>query len=484
MQILAARLWNFLPWVIAGVAVVLSAMTSAHAILRKRDPRSAVSWTGIIWLVPIGGALLYLTFGINRIARRAGKLRRRRRALEARSVGSICAEEALTTTLGPDHAHLVSISRVADRLTGRKLLEGNGVTMLVNGEEAYPAMLEAIRQAKRSVALQSYIFANDEVGLQFVDVVADARKRGCQVRVSADYVGSHYSLSRAFEKAGVPFAIFLPPVLIPLKNRYMNLRNHRKILVCDGQVGFTGGMNIRKSHLLKTPGQHHEQDTHFRLEGPVVSHLMDAFADDWAFVAGEVLTGPDWYTPIEKRGEANARGVAFDPGENLDLLRLVVGAAISSARQSIRIVSPYFIPEPPVITALNVAALRGVTVDILIPEKNDSQVMQWAIQAMLWQVLGNGCRVWMTKEPFDHTKLMVVDEGWVFLGSMNMDTRSMRLNFEFNVESYDRELARIVTRHIEAKMQAARRITLKQVDARPLGIKLRDGVARLFSPYL
>ena len=142
------------------------------------------------------------------------------------------------------------------------------------------------------------------------------------------------------------------------------------------------------------------------------------------------------------------------------------------------------VPEPPVITALNVAALRGVQVDILIPVKNDSCLVQWAIQAMLWQVLINGCRVWLTAEPFDHSKLMVVDDAWVFFGSANMDTRSMRLNFEFNVECFDRELAGVVTRHIDGKLKGAREVTLKDVDGRSLPIKLRDGISRLFSPYL
>jgi cardiolipin synthase len=264
----------------------------------------------------------------------------------------------------------------------------------------------------------------------------------------------------------------------------MNLRNHRKVLVCDGAVGFTGGMNIRRSHLVQTPGPHHEQDTHFRLEGPVASHLVDAFADDWAFATSEVLMGPEWTTPDEVKGQVNARGVSFDPGENYDVLRLIIGAGISAARDSIRIVTPYFIPEQPVITALNVAALRGVKVDILIPVKNDSYVVQWATTALLWQVLTNGCTVWLTKEPFDHSKLLVVDDAWVFFGSANLDTRSMRLNFEFNVESYDRELAAVVSRHIDAKLQGARKVTLKEVDGRALPIKLRDGVARLFSPYL
>jgi cardiolipin synthase len=484
MPLLATRLWLFLPHLIVFVALFFSLVTSMHAILNKRDPRAAVSWTGLIWLVPFGGALLYVTFGVNRIQRRAGKLRQRRKALDRLPQSTICTPDELCRDLTPEYDHLDAVARVADKLTGRPLLEGNGVAMLVNGEQAYPAMLEAIRKAQRSVALLAYIFEADPAGRQFIDALVDASKRGCAVRVLVDYVGSHGAVARALRKAGVPVAVFLPPVFIPFRNRYMNLRNHRKILVCDGTVGFTGGMNIRQSHLVTVPQRHHEQDTHFRLEGPVVRHLLEAFSDDWAFVTNEILTGVEWYPSMEANGPVNARGVAFDPGEQLDLLRLVVGAAVSTSRRSIKIVSPYFIPEQPMITALNLAALRGVQVDIVIPAKNDSLIVQWATQAMLWQVLVNGCRVWASAAPFDHSKLFLVDDAWVFFGSANMDTRSMRLNFEFNVEAYCRDLAAVVGAHIDAKIRASRPVTLQDVDGRSTPIKLRDGLCRLFSPYL
>jgi len=484
MPILAARLWQVLPLLFLGLSVALSLVTSAHAILNKRDPRAAVSWTGLIWLVPIAGALLYIGFGVNRIARRAGKLRQRRKPIERFAASTVCREEDLRRMLTPEYEHLSSVAKVGDRLTGRPLLAGNRVSMLVNGEEAYPSMLQAIRDAKKSVVLLAYIFEDDPTGRLFIDALSEAKARGCAVRVLVDYVGSHGRVAHALRSTGVPVALFLPPVLLPLKNRFMNLRNHRKILACDGIVGFTGGMNIRQSHMIGIPGRRHEQDTHFRLEGPVVRHLVEAFADDWAFATDELLSGPEWYPPIEPRGPVNARGIAFDPGEQLDLLRFTIGAALSAARRSIRIVSPYFIPEQPLITALNVATLRGVQVDIVIPSRTDSRVVQWAEQALLWQVLINGCRIWRSPEPFDHSKLLLVDDAWIFFGSANMDTRSMRLNFEFNVEAYCRELAATVRTHIDAKMKLARAVTLAEMDGRPLRIKLRDGIARLFSPYL
>jgi cardiolipin synthase len=481
---LLSRLWQFLPLVVTLIAVAFALFTSVHAVLHKRDPRAAVSWSGLIWLVPIGGAMLYLMFGVNRIARRAGKLRRRRKSIERRNPSAICTQDELCQALRPGASHLGSIAKVGDKLAGKPLLEGNRVTMLVNGEQAYPEMLRAIDEAKHSVALEVYIIELDSVGQKFVDALIGAGRRGCKVLVLMDYVGSRLAVARALRAGGVNVSVFLPPILLPFRNRYMNLRNHRKILVCDGCVGFTGGMNIRDSHLVEKPGPHHEQDTHFKLEGPVVEHLLDTFVDDWGFVTGEVPSGPEWTAPGPDCGRVNARGIAFDPGENLDVLRLVVAGAVAAARRSIRIVTPYFIPEQAVITALNVAALRGVKVDILIPSKNDSRLVQWATTAMLWQVLINGCRVWLSAEPFDHSKLMVVDEAWVFFGSANMDTRSMRLNFEFNVECYDLDVAGIVTRHIDRKLKGAREVGMKDVDGRSLPVRVRDGIARLFSPYL
>jgi len=481
---LLSRLWQFLPLIVTIGAIAIAVPTSIHAILHKRDPRAAVSWSGLIWLVPIGGALLYWMFGVNRVARRAGKLRRRRKSIERRKPSTICTQEELCEALTPGASYLGAVAKVGDRVALRPLLEGNRVSMLVNGEQAYPAMLEAIDAACKSVALEVYIMELDETGKKFVDALIRAQKRGCKVLVLIDYVGSPLSVARALRDGGVTVAVFLPPILAPLRNRYMNLRNHRKILICDGRVGFTGGINIRDSHLIEKPGPHHEQDTHFRLEGPVADHLVDTFADDWAFVTGEVPSGPEWLPCAEEVGKVNARGISFDPGENFDSLRLVVSGAVTAARKSVRIVSPYFIPDQSIIVALNVAALRGVQVDILIPAKNDSRLVQWASTAMLWQVLINGCRVWLTSEPFDHSKLLVVDDAWVFFGSANMDVRSMRLNFEFNVECYDLELAGTVARHIEDKRKRSKEVTLKDVDSRPLPMKVRDGIARLFSPYL
>jgi cardiolipin synthase len=472
-----------LPYVAGGIALMLSLVAAGHAILYKRDSRAAVSWAGLILLVPVFGALLYVSFGINRIYRRAQSLRRRRKPLERSAASKACAEEKLRQDLTSEGAQLAPVARVAERITGRPLLEGNRITPLVNGEEAYPEMLSAIDGASGSIALTAYIFELDEEGRKFVDALARAKARGAEVRVLIDDVGSDDEVEEALGSARVPVARF-NPVRRPVRSNYLNLRNHRKILVADGRTGFTGGMNIRRSHLVGTKQPHLEQDVHFKLEGPVVEHLQEAFADDWAFVTGEMLLGDAWFPKLDARGPANARGIPSDPGLERDVLRWVIIAALGCARNRIRIVTPYFLPDSALVAALNVASLRGVQVDILIPRVSDSRVVQWATTAMLWQVLQGGCRVWLNPPPFEHTKLLIVDGAWTLMGSANLDPRSLRLNFEFDVEVYCRDLAASLEKRIEEKIARSSPVTLKDVDGRWLSVKFRDGLARLFTPYL
>jgi cardiolipin synthase len=288
---------------------------------------------------------------------------------------------------------------------------------------------------------------------------------------------------RPLQRAGVPVATFLP-TLIPWRFRYSNLRNHRKILVADGRIGFTGGMNIRERNVGEPHCRHRIQDVHFRVEGPVVAHLQEIFAYDWEFCTGELLEGELWFPDIDEVGSVFARGVSDGPDEDLDKSLLTIHGAISCSRSSVVVATPYFLPDQALITSLNLAAMRGVEVDILLPERSNLAMVQWATSALLWQVLQRGCRVWLSPPPFDHSKLMLVDDTWAFVGSANWDPRSLRLNFELNVECYDRELAATLAQLVRQKISKARQLSLADVNNRSLAVKLRDGVARLASPYL
>jgi cardiolipin synthase len=212
--------------------------------------------------------------------------------------------------------------------------------------------------------------------------------------------------------------------------------------------------------------------------------LQEAFAADWAFANGEVLSEDLWFPNIDPVGEVWARGIAHGPDEDFERMVDAMIGALAVARKRVRIVTPYFLPDSPLIKALVVAAMRGVAVEVLLPSKSNIRLVQWAAAAQLWQLLEKGCRIYVTPPPFDHTKLFVVDDLWSLIGSTNWDPRSLRLNFEFNVECYDERLAAALNAVVDAKLKLAAPVTLDDVNARPILVKLRDGLARLLAPYL
>jgi cardiolipin synthase len=304
--------------------------------------------------------------------------------------------------------------------------------------------------------------------------------------VLVDAAGVRYSwppIHRVLRRAGVPVARFLP-ITSGRGLAFFNLRNHRKILVADGRVAFCGGMNVRDRHLVDSGSRWPTRDVQFRLEGPVVGQVQEAFAEDWAFVTGEVLEGAAWHPPLADAGPSAARVLTGGPDDDFEVTRNVLLGAIAAATESVAIVTPYFLPDQAMIAALAVAALRGVRVDIVLPAHGNIPLVRWATPALLWQVLAPGCRVFLSPAPFDHAKLLVVDRSWTMFGSTNWDPRSLRLNFELDVECYDPALAAAVEDLVAERRGSSRRVTLAEVNARPLAVKLRDGLARLLSPYL
>lgn len=466
------------------VVLVISLVASAHAILHKREVHASISWAALIWLAPLIGALAYVLLGRNRIRRRAVALRGAAQRVRSQPEVAPVPPDRVHHALAIDAPQLCELARLMqDAGGGRPLLPGNGITELCDGDAAYPAMLAEIEAATRSIALASYIFESSAIGMRFVDALASAQARGVQVRVLLDDVGVRYAwptVDRILRKRGLSVARFLPA----WRAAYFNLRNHRKLLIVDGKVGFTGGMNIREGHVIGRNPRHPVRDLQFRIEGPVVAHLMEVFADDWLFTTRESLRGEDWFPHLPSAGPSLARGIPDGPDKDLDRVRWAFLGGIACARRSIRVLTPYFLPDLAVATAFNVAAMRGVQVDIAVPEHGNLPVVQWAMWGHFRKVLGHGCRIWLTPRPFDHSKLLVVDDAWIMFGSPNWDPRSLRLNFEFGVECYDPELATRMGRLIDERIACSSALTESNIETRAIALRLRDGVARLLTPYL
>ncbi|MEQ1439760.1 phospholipase D-like domain-containing protein [Fontimonas sp. SYSU GA230001] len=470
-------------WVLAlWIGVAIGA--AGHALISRRDPRTAWGWIAVCWLFPFAGPALYFLFGINRIRTHAQRL-----GMDARGDGAIGRAHADDLRNRRAEGEVIppwldELARTADRLTHLPLLDGNRIEVLHNGEQAYPRMLAAIDGARRSVALATYIFDNDAVGRRFVEALARAQARGVDVHVMIDGFGQHYSLvpiTRELRRAGIDHAVFNPLRLLP-PSLHLNLRSHRKLLLIDGAVGYTGGMNIGRRQMVGEGGSGAATDMQFELRGPILNQLGQVFADDWRWCGK-----PEWRVPPAAAGDdlgAACRVVTDGPNEDFDHLTMVLQAAISAAHREVRIMTPYFLPPNEMIAELQAAALRGVRVEVILPARSNLPFVHWATRNMLGELLRFGVRVYYQPPPFCHSKLFVVDGVYAQIGSANLDARSLKLNFELTVEVYDRAFAQTLNAHFDAVRTQSRDVPLAEIDGRSLPARLRDAAFWLFSPYL
>ncbi len=481
-------------FIIAGATVihVPGVLAAGHALLHKEDSRSALGWVSVCVLVPVLGALLYVLFGISRVNSRASRLMRRAAVDVLGGLADLYGGFLSRAPFGfvpherlPEDMRFLAVP--GNLITGRAVAGGNSVEPLHNGEQAYPIMLEAVAAARKRVYLSTYIFGRDAVGAAFAEALAAAARRGVDVRVLTDGIGSFplfFPCPPLFWKHmlrdGVRTARFLPPSIMP-PQVLVNLRTHRKVLICDGEIAFTGGMNISSRHLVAGSGPDRVQDLHFCCRGPVALQLTAAFLLDWDFVTGDAAQ-----TPLERpalHGKSLCRVLMDGPGTQRAPITDLFCAMIGSARRSVRIMSPYFLPPPALSGALCGAVRRGVRVDVILPGLNNHCLVDWAMQHAVPPLARSGVNLYRQPPPFAHTKLLLVDETYTLMGSANLDPRSLDLNFELVVEVFDRDLAGRLTVFFD---DVRSRSTHQAPDAPlpSLAVRLRNAASGLFSPYL
>lgn len=473
-------LQKFWPQLLSILTVIVMLLAALHVLRYKRDTHSASGWLALILASPLVGVILYFIFGINRIHRKAKRKKRYHLHFKADAPFTKLANvENLSQSM-------LRLSKMVKKLTGKDLSSGNQIIPFTKKDLAYKDMLLEINQAKQSISLCTYIFDYDGIGQDFLKSLIKAQDRGVSIRILIDAFGAKYSVPPIFphlKAKGLKVSLFMPSKY-PWLFRYYNLRNHRKIMVIDGRIGFTGGMNIQSGPTKINPYTPTIKDLHFKIKGPLVKDLQKTFADDWYFSTDEQLKGEVWFPPLSAEGNLIARTIADGPDEDFEYTKKTIMGAIVSAEESILVLTPYFLPDPSLVSLLSIASLRGIKVQIVIPENNNIKLVTWAAQPNMRILVENGVRIFSSYPHFDHSKLMVVDKKWVLLGSSNWDPRSLRLNFELNVETYDKKLGEKLSQYIEKKIHRSHEITLQDLTTQPLWKQIRNRFFNLFSPYL
>lgn len=461
--------------------------TAVDAVMNTRTPQGATAWVFALATIPLVALPLYWIVGRFKFTDYLTALR---------DFDAEIAEGLEQATAGPLRPFIVSVGDEADgRESGERrafdematlpLTRGNDAVLLVDGDATFEALFAAIDAAEDYVLTQFYIVRDDDIGRAYKERLLAAARRGVTVRFLYDTVGSLQlprSYKRELEAAGICICPFTGPRNW-LKKLRLNFRNHRKITVVDGRVGFVGGLNVGDEYLGNTEDFPHWRDTHLRVEGPIVQGLQLSFARDWYYGTREELEGLCWDPEAAEAGRT-ALVLASGPADELETCGLLYTHAIESAEKRVWIATPYFVPDGRVLGALQLAALRGVDVRVLMPRTSDSVFFRWVPYAYLPEVERAGVKVYLYEPGFMHQKVALVDRDFAAVGTANFDNRSFRLNFEATVVACDAPFCDSVEAMLEADFTRATRITQEDLEAKPFLFRFAANATRLLAPVL
>lgn len=473
-------LFLFIGHIISWIALI-------HCLFRTKYPQAALGWCAAILLLPFVGAISYYLFGISRVDSRAGRLMQtvaqHRKEHLCQLQGQMRSKLCPCTFDSSDE-----IVKVGSKKSLLPRQGGNHIIPLFNGDQAYPIMLDAIKSAKNEVYLCTYIFGGEKYGRLFINELIAAHKRGVDVRVIVDGIGGLSSFNdyeKELKEHNVSVERFIPIQFFPPRFS-LNLRNHRKLLLCDS-LGFTGGMNIEDSNVLKDNPEHPIQDVHFKCQGPITIAMREAFLLDWIFFTRKLESSKP--ITLECCGKMDARLVMDGPGSTEEPIQNLICAMISTAKKNVTIFTPYFLPTRELISSLSSAAARGIDVNIVLPETLNHAFVASAAEHMLPPILFAGVNVYRQPAPFAHTKLLLVDDSYTFLGSTNLDPRSLSLNFELNMEVFSKDLnhdLRLYANEIinRSKLVSPNEYIYNKHSLKVFIRRLKNALAWVISPYL
>ncbi len=469
--------------VLTVVGYLLTLMLLPFVLLtKKRESVATVAWMIAIVTMPYIGAFFFLVFGINRVGRRVkSRLAALRNA--SRSVPQLAGHHHLSDSrLNGTQRDLW---RLAERVAATKATVGNSIQLLIDANLTFKEIVAAIHSARSSIHLEYYIWQPDRIGKALRDLLITKAKQGVQVRFLYDAIGSSRLTHRFLQPmrdAGIRVATFVPGQSI--RERWsINLRSHRKIVIVDGEIGFTGGMNVGDEYLGNDPYFGQWRDTHLALRGPTVLQLQEVFAIDWHYATGDDLPLTTFPEPVES-GHVLAQVLADGPDEEDSVFHTLLFAAINRAERQITLATSYFVPTPPLVTALETAALRGVRTRVMLSGPKTYFATRNAARSYYDSLLRAGVEIYEYQAGQFHPKSLTIDGCWSLVGTPNFDSRSLYLNFEVGVALYDLGLAEQLDHHFDQDLPNAHRILSEEWSQRSTLAKLKENFCRMFSPVL
>ncbi len=472
----------FSDW-IYSVVIMLYIMTVSGVVMiilfENRNPLKSIAWIFVLIFLPVAGLIFYLFFG--RDFRKMRLISRK----SLKRLNSFSSDEMTTGGLPQSEPKPDNVVKLNKKLGLSRVFQGNKVEVLTTGGSFFKSMIDAIKEAKSFIHLQFYIIDRDDIGNEIINLLIDKVKEGVAVRVIYDDVGS-WGLKRKDIKFlrdnGITALPFLEVKFRALADK-INYRNHRKIVIVDGVLGYIGGMNVADRYVegLKWGIW---RDTQLKVEGPAVHALQTAFSIDWYFCTKRLLKDPIYYPKVSVQGDVAMQIVTSGPVGEWRNIMLAIFSVINSAKKYVYIQTPYFLPPQSFLLAIQTAALSNVDVRLMLPVRSDSKIVHIGSCSFIEDILKAGVKVYLYTPGFLHSKMVVADDKVCTIGSANMDFRSFEHNFESNAFIYNKDIA-IHTRRIFLEDQRkCRRLTLRKWRNRPFSQKALESVVRLFSPLL
>ena len=458
-------------------------------IQQRGDPMKTIAWLMVVTFVPLLGIVLYFFFGKNY---RKEKIFSRKELADSKQMKMLAQYQPgdkHNAAYFPDEAvaakeHIIKMLYNSDKAL---LTEHNRVKILVNGKDTFEQIIAELEKAEKHIHLEYYIIDDDRIGNEIRRILIRKAREGVEVRVIYDDIGC-WSLSDEYilslKIAGVHIFPFMP-VRFPYFTNKINFRNHRKIIVVDGKVGFVGGMNIADRYISGSEELGPWRDTHLKIEGQAVYSLQSVFLLDWYFVSKRNLHDQDrYFPPVEVTDRHLIQIVTSGPDSDWASIMQAFFSAIATAKSYIYISTPYFLPNESILTAMRTAALSGVDVRMLLPKHSDSRLVRWSSFSYIGQLLDAGIKVYLYSKGFTHSKLIMVDDTFCSIGTANMDIRSFDQNFEVNALIYDQRFTIAMRKIFMNDLKDLECINISDWEERPRWIVFRESVARLFSPLL